>query len=358
MRYYGCKTKLLDFLSEGVTETGINHGSIFCDLFSGTTAVAKFFKQKGYTVYANDFLEFSYSFAHTYIKNNTSPSFCGLRKIIKNLNGNPDSNLNEIINYLNNLNPIKGFIYNNYCPGGTKNLDSPRMYFSDENGMKIDTVRTKIQDWEESSAINEDEFYFLLTSLIEAVPYVANISGTYAAYLKNWDPRAFKSIELKIPIIPESRRDNKAFKEDANILIKRIYSDILYLDPPYNSRQYASNYFLLELIAEGWFNGQKPKIYGKTGMRDYKRQKSAFSQKSGVLNAFANLIKNAKTKFIFLSYNDEGLMSEEEIIDTLSSRGEVKVFQKPYRRYRSINQNESDKKIVFETLYFVKVSKE
>jgi len=222
------------------------------------------------------------------------------------------------------------------------------MYFSDENGMKIDAIRTKIQEWKESNIICEDEFYFLLTSLIEAIPYVANISGTYAAYLKNWDPRAFKSIELKVPIIPE-------IKEDANILIKRIYSDILYLDPPYNARQYASNYFLLELIAEGWFNGQKPKIYGKTGMRDYEKQKSAFSQKSGVLNAFINLIKNAKTKFIFLSYNDEGLMSEDEIIDILSSRGEVKIFKKPYRRYRSINQDESDKKIVFETLYFAKV---
>lgn len=355
MRYYGCKTKLLNFLSEGVTETGINHGSIFCDLFSGTTAVAKFFKQKGYTVYANDFLEFSYSFAHTYIKNNTYPSFYGLRKIIKNISGDSNKYLNIIINYLNNLDPIKGFIYNNYCPGGTKKLDSPRMYFADKNGMKIDAIRTKIQEWKDSDTIDEDEFYFLLTSLIESVPYIANISGTYAAYLKNWDPRAFKSIELKVPIIPESKRDNRAFKEDANILIKRIYSDILYLDPPYNTRQYASNYFLLELIAEGWFNGQKPKIYGKTGMRDYEKQKSAFSQKSGVSNAFNSLIKNAKTKFIILSYNNEGLMSEDEIVDILSSRGEVKIFKKPYRRYRSINQDESDKKIVFETLYFAKV---
>jgi adenine-specific DNA methylase len=356
MRYYGCKTKLLDFLSEGVTKTGINHGSVFCDLFSGTAAVAKFFKQKGYTVYANDFLEFSYSFAHTYIKNNIYPSFNGLRKIIKNING-LDNNLNEIINYLNNLVPIKSFIYNNYCPGGTKKLDTPRMYFTDENGMKIDAIRTKIQEWK-GNTINEDEFYFLLTSLIEAIPYVANISGTYAAYLKSWDPRAFKSIELKVPIIPESKRDNKAFKEDANILIKKIHSDILYLDPPYNGRQYASNYFLLELIAEGWFNGKKPKIYGKTGMRDYEEQKSAFCQKSRVLDVFATLIKNAKTKFIVLSYNDEGLMSEKKIIDILSRRGEVEVFKKPYRRYRSINQNKSDKKTVFETLYFVKVSKE
>lgn len=358
MRYYGCKTKLLDFLSEGVAKTGINHGSVFCDLFSGTTTVARHFKQKGYTVYANDFLEFSYSLARAYIRNNSHPSFSGLKKIVSGVNGHPSENLSIVIDYLNSLSPIKGFIYKNYCPGGTKNLDSPRMYFTDENGMKIDTVRTRIQSWKDENIINKDEFYILLTSLIETVPYVANISGNYAAYLKDWDPRALKLIKLRVPVILKSKRKNKAFKEDANRLIRKISSDILYLDPPYNSRQYAPNYFLLELIAEGWFNGQKPKIYGKTGMRSYEDQKSAFCQKKEVLTAFEDLIRNAKTKFILLSYNDEGLMSENEITDILSDRGKVQVFKKPHRRYRSINQDESDRRTVYETLYFVKVSKE
>ena len=273
MRYYGCKSRLLDFISEVATKTGINHGSVFCDLFSGTTVVARHFKQKGYTVYANDFLEFSYSLARAYIKNNTYPAFKGLQGTIKDLNGSPTANINRITNYLNKLPSVKGFVHKNYCPGGTRDLDSPRMYFTDKNGMQIDAIRTKIQEWKDSNFISEDEFYTLLTSLLEAIPYVANISGNYAAYLKEWDPRALKPIKLKVPVIPGSRKNNKAFKEDANTLIKRINCDILYLDPPYNTRQYASNYFLLELIAEGWFNGQKPKIYGKTGMRPYENQK-------------------------------------------------------------------------------------
>ena len=355
MRYYGCKTKLLDFLSECVAKTGINHGSIFCDLFSGTTAVARHFKQKGYTVYANDFLEFSYSLARTYIKNNNYPLFEGLHGIVTGVNGSI-GNINKVIEYLNNLKPLKGFIYKNYCPGGTKNLDSPRMYFTDENGIKIDAIRTKIQEWKDKKLISNDEFYMLLTSLIEAIPYVANISGNYAAYLKHWDPRALKSIKLQVPDIPKSKRNNKAFKEDANELIKKIHSDILYLDPPYNTRQYAPNYFLLELIAEGWFN-EKPIIYGKTGMRAYEDQKSVYCQKNTVLTAFEDLIQNAKTRFILLSYNDEGIMSEEEIVDILSSRGRVQIFKKLHRRYRSINQDASDRRTVFETLYFVKVSK-
>ncbi|GAG91181.1 unnamed protein product, partial [marine sediment metagenome] len=103
-------------------------------------------------------------------------------------------------------------------------LDSSRMYFIDDNGMKIDAIRTKIQEWKDSKIISDDEFYILLTSLIEAIPYVANISGNYAAYLKHWDPRALKPIRLQVPDIPKSKRDNKVFKENANNLIKKIYS--------------------------------------------------------------------------------------------------------------------------------------
>ncbi len=93
-------------------------------------------------------------------------------------------------------------------------------------------------------------------------------------------------------------------------------------------------------------------------MRPYNEQKSAFCQKNEVLAAFEDLIRNAKTKFILLSYNDEGLMSENEITDILSGRGKVQIFKRSHRRYRSINQDESDRRTVYETLYFVKVSKE
>lgn len=355
MRYYGGKSRLLDFLNEAISKTNINHGSIFCDLFAGTTLVARYFKEKGYTVYANDFLEFSYSLARTYIQNNNYPSFSGLRKFVPDI-GRSCENIYHVVDFLNKLKPEKGFIYRNYCPGGTKNLDSPRMYFTGQNAMKIDAIRTKVQEWKENNIITEDEFYVLLAALIEAVPYVANISGNYAAYLKHWDSRALKSLKLSVPKITKSKMRNKAFKEDANALIRKIYSDILYLDPPYNSRQYAANYFILELIAEGWFGVKKPTIYGKTGMRAYENQKSRYCQKNHVLRAFGELVENAKAKYILLSYNDEGLMSGKEIETILSRRGKVNIFRRIHRRYRSINQDDSDRRIVLEKLYFVEVS--
>lgn len=357
MRYYGCKTKLLDFISKAVSKTGINGSSIFCDLFSGTTVVAKYFKRVGYTVYANDFLEFSYSLARAYIQNNCYPRFRGLKKIASGLNGS-EENITKVIDFLNNLEPRKGFVYKNYCPGGTNNLESPRMYFTDLNGMKIDAIRTKIQNWKDDQLITDNQFYILLTALLEAVPYVANISGNYAAYLKYWDPRVHKPLTLQVPQILKSDKRNKAFKEDANKVIKKIHTDILYLDPPYNARQYASNYFLLELIAEGWFNGTNPKIYGKTGMRPYDGQKSRYCQKNSAFKTFADLIENADTKFILLSYNDEGLLSGREISTVLESRGKVSVLQRTHRRYKSINQKKADRTTVYEKLYFVKVSKD
>jgi len=355
MRYYGCKNKLIDFISTGVKNTGRSNKSRFFDLFSGTTTVARHFKQKGFTVFANDMLEFSYALAKAYIETNNYPLFKGLKGKVKGVNGTK-KNIEYVINYLNSLKPLKGFIYHNYCPSGIKNREYQRQYFSDQNGKRIDAIRTTIEDWKKDKIITFNEFYILLTALIEAVPYVANISGNYAAYLKKWDPRALKALCIKVPSIPRNNRCNKAFKENANILIRRQSCDILYLDPPYNERQYAANYFLLELIAEGWFD-KKPQIYGKTGMRPYNEQKSSYCKKNEVKESFRDLILNADTKYILLSYNDEGLLGEEEIMEILSIRGKVKLFKQYHRRYRSINQDDKDRRNVIEKLYFLKVER-
>lgn len=356
MRYYGCKNRLLDFLEEGVAKTGINHGSSFCDLFSGTTVVAQHFKRKGFTVFTNDIMEFSYAIARTYIKNNQYPFFKGLKGQVFGVNGCRE-NIMRVIEHLNSLSPLKGFIYNNYCPSGSKDKTYQRQYFSDENGQKIDAIRSGIQEWKEKGLISVDEFYILLSSLLEAVPFVANISGNYAAFLKCWDPRALKPLKLKVPAIQPSKRKSKVFKADANELVKKISCDILYMDPPYNERQYAPNYFMLELIAEGWFSGNDPRIYGKTGMRPYENQKSSYCQKGNVKETFRDLIENADAKYMLLSYNDEGLMNEKEIVDILATRGKVNILEKDHRRYRSINQDETDRRLVKEKLYFVKVIK-
>lgn len=266
MRYYGNKTKLLNFIESAVKSTGINGNSNFVDLFAGTCSVGKHFKQLGYTVISNDNLEFSYALSKTYIELNKTPKFCKLKKYL-------GLKKQTIFDYLNNIGEFEsGFIHQNYAPAGG------RKYFTDENALRIDTFRILFHDWQQEKIIVESEFYYLITSLLKAINLVSNVSGTYGAYLKTWDNRALKPLRLEPVEIMHSANQNRAYRKDANELIQELTPDILYLDPPYNARQYASNYFILELIAEGWFEKQ-PEIYGETGMRNYEHQKLTLSSK-------------------------------------------------------------------------------
>ncbi|PIZ00153.1 modification methylase FokI [bacterium (Candidatus Howlettbacteria) CG_4_10_14_0_8_um_filter_40_9] len=339
MRYYGCKTKLLDYISDVVASLPVKKGATFFDIFSGTAAVGKHFKKLDYTVYSNDFLEFAHAFARCYIETNSKPRFANLK-------------INEdVITYLNDLKGKVGFITKNYSPYG-KNV---RQYISVENAKKVDVIRETIESWKESKKISSTEYYYLITSLIDAINLVSNVTGTYAAYLKTWDARALKPMKLSHPKIIPSIRENKSFNEDANKLVSKYSVDILYLDPPYNARQFASNYFFLELIAEGWFKKQ-PEIYGGSGMRPYEHQKSDYSISRKAADALNDLVMKAKAKYILLSYNNEGIIPHEKIREILSKRGKVKVFEKSHRRYRAINQDGSNV-VTKESLFLVKVEK-
>jgi len=339
MRYYGCKTKLLDYIEEVATKLPVKEGAIFFDIFSGTTAVGKHFKRLGFTVYSNDFLEFAYSLAVTNIQTNTIPKFEKL--------GIKD----DVIDFLNNLPTKSGFFTKTYSPY----RNSKRQYLSIENAKKVDTIREKIHEWKSNKKITDTEYYYLISSLINAVSLVANVTGTYAAFLKTWDKRAFKTLKLEHGDIFDNKKKNKAFHSDANLLVGKYDVDILYLDPPYNARQFASNYFLLELIADGWFD-RVPEIYGNAGMRPYEHQKSDYSISRKAEEALSDLISKAKAKYIMLSYNDEGIIPLPNIMKILKSRGDVVEYKKDHKRYRAINQDGS-KIITKEHLFLLTVKK-
>lgn len=344
MRYYGAKTKLLPFIEKTIKSTGVNGASTFVDLFAGTNVVGTHFKKLGYTVISNDNLEFSYAIAKTYIETNKVPTFAKLKSKLK-----LKDDTVSFFNYLNSIDAnVKGFMFENYSPNGG------RKYFTDNNAIKIDTFRYLFEEWKETKLINEHEFYYLITTLLKAVNLVSNVSGTYAAFLKTWDKRALNSLQLSPIDIIQSKNKNKAFKKDANDLIKDIKPDILYLDPPYNNRQYASNYFILELIAEGWFK-EKPEIYGETGMRKYDHQKSTYCSKVNALATLEDLISNSiKSQYILLSYNNEGVIGQHDLYNMLTKFGRVEVFTENHKRYKSINQKIDDPNTTEENLYLLK----
>ncbi len=327
-------------------------GTRFFDFFSGTTNVARFFKKKGFEVGSCDMLYLSFCLQKAYIENNEEPKFTDLLSEIPLINTNLFSctPLEYVVNFLNNIKPQHGFIYNNYTPDGTSGLEQPRMYFSSENGAKIDAIRLQIEDWYISNRISEQEYFILLACLIESVPYYANIAGVYAAFQKKWDPRALKQLKLRTIDIIKNKKKNVVYNEDSISICNRIDTDILYLDPPYNERQYAPNYHVLETIAKY----DNPKIKGVTGMRDYSKQKSSFCSTNTALRDLSYIASSCKYKYLVLSYNSEGIMPQEEIISTLSMYGKVILKQFEHARYKSNNKGLSQtKRTVFEQLYIL-----
>jgi len=366
MRYIGCKDALLPFIDQ-VLKMKEALGSVLCDIFTGTTSVAKHYKRRGLGVITNDIMAFSYVFQRAYITNNSYPTFRRLLPIMESDYQAPygyqfriepkKRPLETVISYLNELPGLKGFIYHNYSPEGTADSKHQRMYFSEANAKKIDRIRTTLAEWRSQQLVTEHEFYLLLASLLEAVPSVSNISGTYGAFLKSWDPRAQKPLKLEVPEVIESTLHHEAHQQDANALIGQLSCDVLYLDPPYNARQYATNYHILETIA-CWDN---PKIYGKTGLRPYAHQKSAYCDKAKAIPALADLVQSARSKHILLSYNSEGIIPQEQIIRILSTRGKVDIFWQSYRRFKSDSNHQHrtypPRDTVEETIYYVKVSR-
>lgn len=342
MRFIGNKTNLLNDIAQVIKENCDGTEKVFCDIFSGTASVARFFKNR-YKIISNDLLYFSYVLQKGTIENNEIPSF---KKLEDRLN------IHDVFDYLENIDikqeKFNKFIYENYSP----NKKCERMYLTSENALRIDFIRNKIEEWRNKELINKNEYYYLLAALIEGVPFVSNITGTYGAYLKQWDKRAFKKFEMIRLNVIDNNVKNQCYNKNSNDLIQEISGDILYLDPPYNERQYLPNYHLLETIAKY----DNPEIKGKTGIRVYNSEKSNYCIKNKVYSEMEELIKNAKFKHIIVSYNQDGLLSKNDIETILKKYGNketYKLYEIPYKQY----QNKLTKKLDIHYEYLFYISK-
>jgi adenine-specific DNA-methyltransferase len=215
--------------------------------------------------------------------------------------------------------------------------------------MLCDAIRDKIDAWKSSRKITDDEYYFLLCSLLESVDKVANTASVYGAFLKSLKRSAQKTLQITPAKLILNDNEHKIYNDDANKVARSNKVDVLYLDPPYNHRQYATNYHILETIAKN----DKPEIHGKTGLRNYEKQKSQYCSRAQVKKAFVDLIKNAKAKYIFLSYNNEGLLSLKDIKEVMSSRGKYGRFTKDYPRFKADSSRNYSAEKTVEYLHYV-----
>ena len=326
-RFLGNKYKLLGFIEDIVNEK-CNGFGVFCDIFAGTGVVGERFNEKNIKVIANDFLASNYM---------PLKAFLGISEI-------SFQEIEKKINLLNDLESNNGNYFSEHFS---------KTYFTLENAQKIGALREKIDE----IAKNENEKAVLITALLYAVDKVANTVGHYDAYRKKLD--TVQPLRLLIPDFePENNSNNEIYNEDANQLIRKISCDVLYIDPPYNSRQYSDAYHLLENLVT-W---KKPPVHGMAKKMDRSHIKSDYCLQSAS-RAFSDLISNANCKHILLSYNNTGeskdersnaRISDERIINILKLRGEVDIFE---RDYKAFTTGKSDTEGHTERVFYCKVTK-
>jgi len=347
MRFIGSKERLVPTIGR-ILRNRFGEGSIVGDLFCGTATVSAFLKQMGYRVIANDNLFFCTVMARAALLISEEPEFTALRNLATRRTKLLSSPYDDILEYLNNLPPVKGFIYKNYSREGTKDQENERNYFTGANAGRIDAIRSEIEEWHEGGAITYDEKCLLLTDLLNATVAVSNTAGTYGFFLKHLEPRALRELTLKRSTIVPGRTDHLVFNRDANEVAREITLDVAYLDPPYNWRQYAAYYHILETIAKY----DSPQVFGKSGLRPWDEQRSRYSCRKDAYAALAEIVNTISARAILLSYNADGLITHEEIMDILTSVGEPEVETVVLPRYIS-SFGGSDSHTVKEGLYYV-----
>ena len=312
LNYIGCKHTLFNTLLSVFKQNIPDMKNLtFLDLFAGTGTVG--FNIQGYTKTcdANDLELYSYIINFALLKCNYSEE------------------LSELIKKCNELVMKEGLIYNNFSPTET----CERMFFTNDNAKKADAIREFIETEYKEKRINKSQFNFLLASLLVSIDKVANTSSVYGAYLKQYKTSALKPLLLKpIHIKTDINPENMVYNELAETFSETDseYYDIIYVDPPYNQRQYSGNYSPLNYIVE--YN-KDIVLKGKTGLIE-NYNKSKFSKKTDIKNTFDSLISGLKCKYLIISYNSEGLLSMDEFKKILLKKGAVKLYIIKYAKFK------------------------
>ncbi|MBQ6731881.1 MAG: DNA adenine methylase [Paludibacteraceae bacterium] len=326
-RYIGCKAKLADWIFRTIDTETANIQS-FCDIFAGTAIISDLAINKYKKVIINDFLFSNYI-------------------IYKAFYSNEDVNDDKLLEYIDTFNKIdSNKIHDNYF-----SINYGGKFFDYQTSKKIGFIRDLIED--KRKTFTEKEFCILLASLIYSIDKIANTLGHYEAYIKKEiEPKTltFNLIDYK------SYSNVEIYREDSNKLVRNISADIFYIDPPYNSRQYSRFYHLYENLVK-W---NKPTLSG-SAMKPAVENMSEYCS-SRAYQAFEDLILHLSTKYIAVSYNNTyhsksssslNKITLEQINDTLSKRGETKVFEHSHQFFNAGKTNFDNHK---ELLFITKVN--
>lgn len=328
-RYIGSKHKLIEWIFS-ILDKECRKGGSFVDIFAGTGVVAAIAARHFDEIVLNDFLHSNYVIYQAFF-------------------GKGDWDREKIDNIIKNYNNIEGEnLDDNYF---SENFGGK--YFSKSSAKVIGFIRENIE--ENKANLTAKEYYILLASLLYSIDKVANTVGHYDAYFKK------DHIEdgfFMRPIDPIETKSVAIYREDANQLAKKIDANIVYIDPPYNSRQYSRFYHVLETLTK-W---DKPKLFG-TALKPAEENMSDYCRVSAK-DKLRELVNDLKAKYLVVSYNNtydpksnssKNKITLQEIKNILTSKGKTKVFEKDYRHFNAGNTDFKNHK---EYLFVTKVSYE
>ena len=427
-KYIGNKKVIVDGIESFLKKKRIKNG-MFIDVFAGTTNVSQYFKQKGYSIICNDINEFSYAFGKVYVENNSFPNFKMLFESdeFKNAIINEDEVKNSleyikrkidsdklydnsyyervcfengikpliyVLQYLNNLDvscltETESLFFDYYCVEGSKadykssrGASGKRNYFLPDNAKRLGKILATIKRWKDDGTVTEMECYILLVCVIEEVTLIANVNGTFHDFNRK---KLYPNAEVKLILKPimlnivDSPKDYHVFRMDANTLKENprfnaidIEGSILYIDPPYNFRQYSAYYHMINFIAK-YCEIDDVLDYAKEfefvrGQNMSENFNSQYCYKDSFIPALTELILGIKSKHVVISYYDENnhwnhgkeeisMEGRKSIVGIFKSIGEfVKYDKQPsiIERQNYQSQSGGHKKIVDELLFYAR----
>ena len=307
LNYIGSKRKLATRIVSEITKEWADLSKWnFCDAFAGTGAISIHMAPYINTLIVNDWEDFA--------------------KYILEAQFNPPELILDKINELNLANQVNGAITKTY----SENVG--RLYFTAQNAQKIDGIRHMLR----SDSYTQQERNYLIGALISSADSIANVASIYGAYLKEFKPTALLSLRLN-PIVPSIKRGTILQLDSQELCKNNMYinnNTLLYLDPPYNQRQYGANYFPLNAISDIFKDTFD--VNGITGLPAAGYKKSKWSSKKKVLESLTDIVKNTPASRIAMSYNDEGILTHEQIIGIFNTNGwNIRRVEIPYKRFSS-----------------------
>jgi adenine-specific DNA-methyltransferase len=321
---------------------------VILDAFSGSGVVSRLFKRHARTLFSNDLEDYAAVVGRCYLANRSQVPMKSLARFIERMNAVVETEPGS-----------GGIIEQYYSPVDERKITSTdRVFYTRRNARRIDQYRRMIDD------APEDWRTLLLGPLLSEASIHANTAGVFKGFYKdrktgigrfggtNGDAlsRITSDITLKLPILSRFECDVRVTQCDANHLVRDLGRlDLAYFDPPYNQHPYGSNYFMLNLIV----HNQPPHGVSKVSGIPSNWRRSAYNQRARSLAVFRDLMHSVDASFVLVSFNDEGFIKPEQMIELLNEVGPVTACAIPYHTFRGCRNLRQRKTHVIEHLYLV-----